>query len=295
MQRVLVTGASGFLGREMMRVHGAGREVVGVGHAHAAGLRPCDLRDEQAVAALIAEVRPDAVIHCAAYREPDFCEANPEEARRLNADAVGFLVRRLDPEAGLIHISTDYVFDGGRPPYREDDPAEPINVYGRTKREGEMHALAHPRALVLRVPLLIGAGPDAKRSGFITQIVQALCSGAPQEADDVGPRFPTWIRDVAEASRFLLDRGVTGIVHLSSQEKRTRYGILVAAAEALGMSAAHIRPTKNPPPRAARRPDDSHLAIDRWRSLGGPEPHGLADVMTGVVGAFGGVEAFGHG
>ncbi|MCB1069964.1 MAG: SDR family oxidoreductase [Verrucomicrobia bacterium] len=294
MKRLLITGASGFLGREMMRLYRADYVVVGVGHAHAGDLPVCDLREETEVASLLKDVRPDVVIHTAAYRDPDFCEGHPDEARRLNTEAVGHLVRHLAPEARLVQISTDYVFDGKTPPYRETDAPGPLNVYGRTKLDGEGLALTRANALVLRIPLLIGAGPSPRTSGFLTQILDAVLSGEAQSVDAVGVRFPTWIRDVAEASRKLLSEQVTGVVHLSSQEGQTRYQLMKTAGDVLGLPTDHLSPSMIPAPRVARRPEDSHLAIDRWRSLGGAVPFRFAATLAAVMSEWGGLEAYRH-
>jgi S-adenosylmethionine synthetase len=295
MQRALITGASGFLGREMMRAFASGSEVTGVGHAHAGDLLSCDLRDEAAVEDLLIRTQPDVVIHGAAYRDPDPCEQDPDETRRLNTEAVGHLVRHLPDGTKLVYVCTDYVFDGTSPPYREDDVPNPVNVYGRTKLEGEKIARSRPGTLVLRIPLLIGAGASPRTSGFITQIVDALRSREPRTEDDVSLRFPTWTRDVAEAAHSLVMDDIDGVVHISTEQGHTRYGLVTLAGKVLGMSTDHVSPSTNPTPRPAPRPANSQLAIDRWRSLGGSPPHRFEDVLRAVVDGFGGHGAFRHG
>lgn len=294
MQRVLITGASGFLGREMMRAFAAGSEVTGVGHAHAGDLVSCDLRDEAAVENLLVRTQPDVVIHGAAYRDPDPCEQDPEETRRLNTDAVGHLVRHLPDGAKLVYICTDYVFDGTAPPYREEDMPNPVNVYGQSKLAGEKIARSRPGTLVLRIPLLIGAGATPRTSGFLTQIVDALQTGEPRAEDDVSLRFPTWTRDVAEAAHSLVVDDVDGVVHLSTEHGHTRYGLVTLAGRVLGMPTGHITPLTNPAPRPARRPANSQLSIDRWLSLGGTPPRRFEEVLRAVVDGFGGTGAFRH-
>lgn len=267
--KVLLTGATGFLGREIRARLASAHEVVALGHRAAGpGELAVDIRDPDALARILREVRPDAVLHGAAYRDPDFCEADPVEARRLNTAPVQRMCEVLPPETHLIFVSTDYVFDGERPPHREDTPPSPINVYGASKFEAERLLAARPRSLALRIPLLVGAAATFEGSGFLAQICAQLGQPPPQEADGVLVRFPTWIRDVAEAAAFLLERGATGIVHYSGAEGLTRHQCIRIAADALGRSADHILPTSRIVPRRARRPVNSQLATDRIRAMG---------------------------
>ncbi len=268
--KLLLTGASGFLGREVFPRLAADYEVIGLAHrAPSDGRFRCvDLRAADALRALLADVRPDVVVHAAAYRDPDFCEAQPEETARLNVEPVRVLCAALPSAARLVFIGTDYVFDGEHPPYREDSPRRPLSEYGRSKAAAEDVVTARPGSLILRIPLLVGAGPTPAESGFIAQLFQGLENRNPQAADDTLIRYPTWTRDVAEALAFVLRRGQTGVLHYSGAEPFTRYGAFQAAARATGMSAAHIRPAEGIVPRGAVRPRNSRLATDRIRALG---------------------------
>lgn len=267
--KVLLTGATGFLGREVRASLARDHEVTALGHRSAGpGGRTVDLRDPDALRRLLRETRPDVVVHTAAYRDPDFCEADPDETRRLNTAPVALMCAELPPSARVLFVSTDYVFDGDRPPYREDSPRSPVNVYGQSKLEAEDHVARRPNGLTLRIPLLVGAGPTFETSGFLAQIAAQLDDPRPQEADGVLVRFPTWIRDVAEAIAFLVARGAAGVVHYSGAEALTRHDCLRIAGGVLGRSVAHIRPTDRVIVRRARRPVNSQLATDRIRALG---------------------------
>jgi len=266
---MLVTGATGFLGREVVARLAREHDVVPVGGRTALpGGLAADLRRPGIWGPLLAEVRPDWVVHLAAYREPDFCEDHPEETRALNTRPVAELVRELPPDGRLLFISTDYVFDGLHPPYREDSERRPINVYGLSKAEAEDAVLARPGSLILRIPLLVGSGPSADRSGFLTQIVDTLRQNRPVAADAVLRRFPTWIRDVAEAVAFLIERDQTGVLHYSGREGLTRHEMIRIAAEVLGHPADHVRPSEDVVPRRAARPRDSQLDTTRIEALG---------------------------
>ncbi|HMP72931.1 MAG TPA: SDR family oxidoreductase [Kiritimatiellia bacterium] len=293
MPSVCLTGASGFLGRELLAALSPGFDVTPVAHrSPAPGMVPLDLRDSHALAAFLHRTQPDILINSAAYRDPDPCEANPDETRRLNTDPLEVMIDHLPPHAKLVQISTDYVFRGDAPPYTETSPTGPVNVYGQTKLDAERIALTRPNSLVIRIPLLIGAGPTPATSGFITQILTALRSRQPQEADHISLRFPTWIRDVAHALRAFLHDDLTGIIHVSSTEPQTRYTLLTIAAELTGLPADHIRPTDQILPRPAPRPANSQLAIQRWQSLGHPPPATFPTILTQTLAEFGGLGAF---
>lgn len=252
-----------------MQRFSAEAEVVGVGRRHARGtLRTADLRDARAFTSLLDDVRPDVVIHCAAYRDPDFCETEQEETRRLNVHPVRTLTENLGSDSRLIHIGTDYVFDGEHPPYAEQAKRCPINFYGQSKLEAEDIALEREGTLILRIPLLIGRGPSFSESGYIAKTIQAIEQGEALELDDRTMRFPTDIADVAEVIAFLLHRDAVGVYHYSAVRGQTPYQWARELADLAGLRKDHIRPTKEPVFRAAIRPANSQLAVDRVRTLG---------------------------
>lgn len=283
----LVTGASGFLGREIVARLRPTRPVTAIGHAHAGtGQIALDLRDADALRGFLRKAAPECVVHCAAYRDPDFCEEHPVETERLNVAPVRVMCETLPPACRFVQISTDYVFDGETPPYGESSARRPINVYGESKAAAEDRVLRREGSLVLRMPLLVGAGPDWAGSGWIAQLHGQLANPAPQEADHSALRFPTWIGDVAEAVVFLLDRGETGVFHVSSSEPLTRYESLLRIARIAGLPAAHLRPSSSPVRQKARRPRDSRLDTSALRALGFREPAPFDRVVLEVLSRF---------
>lgn len=282
MKKCLVTGASGQLGREIVRSLSGGWDVVGLSHQDAS-CRKVDLRDQDALKALLTELRPDVVVHSAAYRDPDFCETNPDEVARLNVEPVRMMCEGLPPAAKLVFISSDYVFDGDHAPYAETDVTCPVNVYGQSKVDGEALALGRENTLVLRIPLLIGASPTLDQSGFIAQARAAVLCGEAQELDAVAPRFPTWTRDVAEALRFLLERNAMGVTHYSSLREGTRYTWTREIAEVMGVAAGHITPSPGVVPRGARRPANSQLDTALIQKMGFGRFTDFKDVVRQVL------------
>ncbi|MFM8563376.1 MAG: SDR family oxidoreductase, partial [Acidimicrobiia bacterium] len=151
--RILVTGSKGQLGTELMRVVAeAGDEPVGI------DIDTVDITVRSAVHEALAEIRPDAIIHGAAFTAVDLCESEPDKAMLVNGTAVEHIVEAADAiGANVVHVSTDYVFDGTKTgPYVETDAPNPRSVYGSTKLAGEIAALAYPRTAVARTSWVCG-------------------------------------------------------------------------------------------------------------------------------------------
>lgn len=275
---LLLTGATGFLGTAICQ------RLSGSVHLIPHGNRSCppggiqaDLTAEGEVERVLKETGPDVVIHTAAAREPDVCEERVDFAERLNRDLPGRLAAALPESSRLIHISTDYVFDGKTPPYSEEDKVSPLNVYGRTKAEAEPLVLAHPGGTVLRIPVLVGEGP-----GFIQQMLDALNADDPDPIDDVLIRHPAWTVDIAEVCAWILEERVTGIWQASSEQGGTRYELNCRVANALGLSAEHLRPSSRIVPRKAERPLNSRLSPRKLLAAGGPACRELEDVVSAL-------------
>lgn len=287
---VLLIGASGLLGRAVAAAL-AGEPSVAlvatVRNPQTAGARLLtlppdrlailDVLDQAALERAFDTCRPAAVIVCAAERRPDVCERDPSAARAINVDAparIGALAARHG--AWTLGISTDYVFDGSAAPYREDAVPNPLNIYGRTKLEGEAALLAaSPLSCVLRLPLLYGPIADWSESA-VTSLVPATVGSARPGADAVGMdawaiRYPTYTPDVAAVIRDLTLRhlagaSVTGIRHWSGREPMTKYEIARRIAAAFGVDAS-LTPIDRPTD-ATPRPYDCHLDASRLRALG---------------------------
>lgn len=286
MTTCLLLGASGALGRAVAGELASDYRLVLTSHTRKGpGFQPLDLREPGEVRAMVERARPDVVVLTAAYREPDFCEDHPGEARRLNVAPVQVLAEILPPDTRLVFISSDYVFDGTHPPYREDDPVCPVNEYGRTKCEAEALLRSRPRSLVVRPSVLCGEGPDGPGTGygFIAQLLASLRDPTPQSLDDVLLRHPTWTRDVAGAIRLLLARGAEGVFHISGPRGLTRYGWTVELGGVLGLPAGHLRPSRHVIPRRARRPLDTTLNTDKLAGLGYPGSTDLIEVVRAVL------------
>lgn len=285
-QTILVTGASGLLGYALTNRLRRDADVLPLGFLHAAPeTRALDLTKPEALAAL-EDLRWDALVHCAAFRSPDYCEQHREAARHLNAIVparLAELARRRG--ARMIHVSTDYVFPGTQPPYREDDPCGPVNHYGVTKREGECGvAAAYPDAVILRIGALYGAPDVHMGSPLLEEALRALWAPPPVEVDDRVMRYPLFVGDVAEVVAFLLEReSAAGVVHCGAPLGVTRLGWARLVAGCLGVGSAGLVPAVNRSATSALRPLNSQLAVDRLRAMGGPLPRGADGVLPGVL------------
>jgi len=284
-QRILVTGASGLLGSAVAACLQRSAAILPLAHAHPApGLTPLDLADPREAARLEREPW-DALVHCAAYRSPEFCEDHKEAAWRLNAETPEFLARLACRRgARMVHISTDYVFPGTHPPYREGDACEPVNDYGRTKLAGEQGvSRAYPAAVILRIGALYGRLAGAARSPMLEEAVQAVREAREMESDDCVRRYPLFVEDVAKVVRFLLfENAFSGVLHAGASQGMTRYGWMQRVAAVLGVKAAHIKPSVRSLYRSPR-PVDAGLCTDRLRELGGPVPRNCDEVLPDVL------------
>lgn len=263
----LITGNRGQLGRAVERLAvGRGRSVSGT------DLDTLDIADAQAVEGWVAGHRPRVVFNCAAYTAVDACEEHEEDAFLINGTAVGHLADACARHgARLIHISTDYVFDGtASVPYREDDPVNPAGAYGRTKLAGEHMAARVPNHLIVRTAWLYGVGGR----NFVEAIRRQIDGDAPSlrvVADQHG--CPTFCDDLAAAVIDLADGDATGIVHGVNRGSTTWYGFAVAIAQWLGADKDILPVSTEAFPRPAPRPAYSILSTDRLRQLlGRPMP-----------------------
>lgn len=253
--RVLVTGASGKLGAYVVKAL-AGHEVIAW-----QSRQQVDLGDPKAIARGLEQARAEVIIHTAAMSAIAECHQQPELARRINCQAVGQLA---GSGARLIHVSTDLVFGGDRAPYCEDDPPQPLSVYGRTKAEAEP-LVVQAGGTVVRVALLFG---PSSRGGFFDSQLANLRAGKPMSLFVDEWRTPLYLGSAAEALALLVDHPHPGLLHVGGSLRMSRYEMGRALAEAIGADPELIRPNRSdevdfPEPR----PTDVSLASDRFRTL----------------------------
>lgn len=250
---VLITGADGQLGRELVRVLAGTDTVIPCGRTR------LDVTDASAVHRLFRQEQPDAVIHAAAYTGVDQAEAEPDEAYRVNAiGARNVAAAAAEIGAKLVHISTDYVFDGrlGRP-YHEFDRPAPLSVYGSSKREGERFVrFAHNKCFIVRTSWLYGRGPH----NFVGKILQAARDGRTLRVvrDEIGS--PTYTGDLADFLAQLIRTPLYGIYHAANTGSCSRFELARAALALAGLADVPLQPIHSVQLRsAAPRPRYSVL------------------------------------
>lgn len=300
--KVMVTGASGMLGRSLCRCLAQYPDdfvVVPLGFSRAVPpMRKVDLTDTAALRTLFSEVQPDVLVHTAAERDPDRAAKDPTRLDHLNVRAPLLLAEECAKcGAHLAYISTDYVFDGGistgsYPPYSPDAPTAPVNVYGQSKLDGEKAVLAIPGCfpLVLRVPVLYAL--DCKElsesaSLLVSSVLLPEARTTPQKVDDWGIRYPTLVDDVASVLKLIIEAkakkrdSLPPILHCSSPTQITKYQLVDVMAAALGVKADHV--TADPePPKGAPRPKMTTLdCTGTWEALG--VQHSFVPLREGIA------------
>lgn len=258
--RILVTGAGGQVGRALTGQVPPGVDVLGCGH------KDLDITDAQAVNENVRRQTPDVIINAAAYTAVDRAESEPDLARRINVDGARNLAAAArNIGARVIHISTDFVFDGAAStPYKPDAVTNPLSVYGATKRDGERAVLAElpERSVILRTAWVYAA----EGSNFVRTMLRVMkANGAVRVvADQVGT--PTAARSLSEVLWQIVEKPeVSGIHHWTDAGVASWYDFAVAIAEEgaeLGLVGQDVTVTPiatHEYPTPARRPSYSVL------------------------------------
>lgn len=263
--RILITGASGFLGRKLFDAYSTRGEVVGTYFNHPSeGLIPLQVTDDGAVKKLFSEFRPTVVIHTVALSEPDFCEDHPEETEQVNHEGTkNILAACREVGARLNFIGTSYDFDGKKSGlYVETDPTNPINVYGRTKLNGEEEVKTLPDYAIYRFDKMYGYNGPGRDNDLLGKIL----AGRELDVNSQQTGLPLWVGDVAAAISFLDECGEKGIFHLAGPEEMKREAFTRRLA-ALVDREDLVRSVE-PAEQRVRRPVNTRLSTEKVRALG---------------------------
>ena len=259
---VLVTGAGGLLGGDLVRAW-RDRPVVGLRHAE------LDIADPDACRRALEQHTPAVVVNCAARASLDFCETHRDEAMRVNAEGPRRLAEACAAaDAHLVHLSTDYVFDGTKPgPYVEDEEPTPVSVYSESKVAGERAVLeVSPRNLVVRVAWIFGFN-DRSFVRTVLRRAQRMPTVS-VIGDQLGS--PTYSLDIARAITRLLEDGAAGLVHFTSEGLCTRFDMTRRIFERLGLGAGRVRAIASSElPWVAPRPAKLELSKAKYIRLTG--------------------------
>ncbi len=269
--RVLVTGAGGMLGRDTVDA------VIARGHS-AIGLprQELDITDAAAVEDAIAELRPDAIINCAAWTDVDGAEANERAAMRVNDTAAGIVSSTAAAHgASVLYVSSDYVFDGTKgSAYVESDLPAAISAYGRSKQAGETSTqMANPRHFVVRSSWLFGTGGP----NFVETMLRAGIEQPEVIVVNDQVASPTYTRHLGQALALVIESDEYGIHHIAAAGRCSWFEYAQEIFDQVGLETRVMAGSSEMLGRQARRPALSLLRSER------PDPIALPDWRQGLA------------
>jgi dTDP-4-dehydrorhamnose reductase len=259
-----VTGAGGLLGSRIVELASErGYEVYGLylNHPPSMGFKiKMDVTDFNGVEKLISQLKPHAIIHCAAITDVDLCERNRDLALKVNYEATKVIAKASEKiDAHMIYISTDYVFDGLRGMYREEDRPNPINTYGLTKLLGESAVMENcGRGLIVRASVIYGSKPAAGKVNFALWVMERIKALKDQYVS------PTLNTNLALMILDALEMDLTGVMHMSGATRVSRYEFAIQIARKFNLDEGLVEEAYMDEMNwIAKRPKDSSLDVSK--------------------------------
>ena len=281
-ERVLITGANGLLGQELVTlmsrfpeydVLATGRDPAPRFKDASCGYAPLDITDAEAMRRLFQDFTPTVVVNCAAMTQVDGCETDRDACWEINTVAVEHLARQCHAVGSrFVQVSTDFVFDGENGPYREEDRPGPVNFYGKAKLASENAArkAGLGKWAIARTVLVYGTGEALPRSNIALWVIDKLSKGEEIHVVTDQWRTPTYAADLAVGIEQIVRFGKTGIYHLSGRELVSIYEFAQTIACVLDLDASLIHPTDGTKFRqtAARPPRTGFIILKAETELG---------------------------
>lgn len=285
MKRVLITGANGLLGQKLVHLLTKQTDIQTIATARGtlryalpapAQYMSLDITDRNAILEVFEAVKPDAVIHTAAMTQVDDCEQDHEACWLQNVEATRYVGEACEKnKAFLLHLSTDFIFDGLAGPYTEDATPNPLSYYGHSKWEAEkiVQQLACPWAIA-RTVLVFGIIETASRSNIILWVKKSLEEGKNIKVVDDQWRTPTLAEDLAVGCALIVEKEAQGFFNISGKEMLTPYDMAIATADFFKLDKSLItRTDASGFSQPAARPPKTGFIIDKARQVLGYEPH----------------------
>ncbi|MDZ4701187.1 MAG: dTDP-4-dehydrorhamnose reductase [Rhodothermales bacterium] len=285
-QRILITGANGLLGQELVTalspypefdILATGKDVEPRFSNGSCGYTRLDLTNTAEVRHLFNIFTPDVVINCAAMTAVDQCEDERDACWRVNVEAVEQMTRScLNFSVKMVHLSTDFVFDGKGGPYIESQRPDPVNFYGKSKLAAENAIIKSGlgRWAIVRTVLVYGAGERLSRGNFVLWVIDKLSKGEEIQVVDDQWRTPTYAPDLAQGILRLVKFDKTGLYHLSGREYLSVYDFALKIAATFDLDASLIKRTNSASfSQRALRPLTTGFIILKAETEFGYKPH----------------------
>lgn len=284
-KRILITGANGLLGQKLVGLLHQNPDVDLVATARGDNRLPfsdgytyqsMDITDRQQVFDIVSEVRPDVIIHGAAMTDVDKCELQKDDCWAQNVHAVDYIIEACRAiNAFLVHISTDFIFDGSAGPYDETAEANPISFYGWSKQAGESAVKnSGLRWAIARTMLVYGIAHDMSRSNIILWVKKSLEDGKTIKVVTDQWRSPTLAEDLAVGCYLIADKEAEGIFNISGKGVLTPYEMAIKTADYFSLDKSLIvQADASNFKQVARRPPRTGFVLDKSRTILGYDPH----------------------
>ena len=243
MKKILITGAFGQLGTSLCKVLSnesilaAGRVIISTKKYKCIEL---DITNQRKVAEIISNYKPDIIIHLAAMTDVDGCEKTPEIAFDVNVKATENLLTSFTGK--FIYISTDYVFDGEKGPYFEDDKVNPMSVYGKTKLYGENLVQQSDIDWVILRSNIIFSYSDRTKASFVNWVVDSLKKRQMITVVNDQWNNPTWTNDLAKVISKIIEKDINGLYHYGGRDYLNRLEFAKMIASTFGLDGSLIKP-----------------------------------------------------
>ena len=275
--KLLVTGASGLLGHKVAQLAiEKGHEVYSTYKEHATNFGTpikLDLADQNEISKAITKLKPEAIIHAAAYTDVDGCETNQNLAWKINAEATKQIAEASTRiNSHLTYISTDYVFDGDKGFYTEEDKTNPISYYGYTKLKGEEFTKEHATKWCIARPSVLYGWLDYKQN-FATWLINSLNQKKEVKVLEDQYVSPTLNTNLAQMLLEITQRKILGILHTAGGTRISRHEYALRLAEVFNLNKDLIKPAKmDEMSWKTKRPKDSSLNVNRAAALLNKKP-----------------------
>lgn len=294
--KLLLTGANGFLGFYLSELFiTEGHELLATGRGvcrlpytnrERFSYASMELADRSQIHELVNNFKPDQIIHAGAVGKPDDCELQPELARRINTEGTRYLLEAAHSVgASFCYISTDFVFDGLKGNYQEDDLRNPVNHYGKTKLEAELLTEKFEGDWSIIRTVLVYGKPMTGRSNLLSIVQERLRKGESYRVVNDQVRTPTYVGDLANGIARVVNRKATGVFHISGEEILTPYEMACQTAEYLKLDRSLISKTNSDTfQQPAKRPLLTGLNIQKAKQELGFSPISFAEGLKKTFG-----------